>query len=75
MEDGEIMAEEFHNDFLHVVIDCNTGNGNLDKSIEKSILSYVYLTIYCVENGHMKKLLEKASIMANEFKKIEDQRK
>ena len=69
------MVEEFHNNFLHAVIDCNTGNSNLDSSIEKSILSYVYLTVYCVENGHMKELLEKASIMANEFKKIEEQRK
>ena len=69
------MAEEFHNSFLHVVIDCNTGNENLNKSIEKCILSYVYLTVYCIENGHMKELLEKASIMANEFKKIEEQKK
>lgn len=68
------MAEEFHNSFLHVVIDCNTGNGNLDKSIEKNILSYVYLTVYCIENGRMKELLEKASILTNEFKKMEEEK-
>lgn len=69
------MAEEFHNSFLHVVIDCNTGNSSLDKSIEKAILGYVYLVVYCAGNDYMKELLEKVSNVANDFQKREGKRK
>lgn len=61
------MVKEYHGEFLHVIIDCNTGNKNLDKSIESSILGYVYLAIYCLVEGKFSQLIKKTEELAKEF--------
>jgi hypothetical protein len=61
------MAKEYHSEFLHVIIDCKTGNENLDKSIESTILGYVHLAVYCLGTGKFGQLLEKIGTIAEEF--------
>ena len=31
------MVKEYHNDFLHFVVDCKTGNDEVDKGVESAI--------------------------------------
>lgn len=61
------MVKEYHGEFLHVIIDCKTGNKNLDKSIEGTILGYIYLIIYCIQEGKFGQLLKKSEEIAKEF--------
>lgn len=62
------MVKEYHEDSIHIIIDCKTGNKNLDQSIENSILGYVYMVIYCLETGRLHQLIGKTKDMAIEFK-------
>ena len=63
------MVKEYHNDFLHVVIDCKTGNEDMDKAIESSIAGYVYLVVYALEKEKMGVLIDKVQDIAKEFQK------
>lgn len=63
------MVKEYHNDFLHVVIDCKTGNEDMDKAIESSIAGYVYLVVYALEKEKMGALIDKVQDIAKEFQK------
>lgn len=61
------MVKEFHNEILHVVIDCKTGNSEIDKGVENGIAGYVYLVIYALEKGRMNVLLDKTKDIALGF--------
>lgn len=61
------MVKEFHNEFLHVVVDCKTGNDEADKGIENAITGYVYLVLYAVEIGKMLELIDKTRDIALGF--------
>lgn len=61
------MSKEYHDEFLHVIVDCKTGNESVDKGVENAILGYVYLAIYCLENGKFDQLIKKSREMAEEF--------
>jgi len=63
------MVKEYHNDFLHVVIDCKTGNEDMDKAIESTIAGYVYLVVYALEKEKMGALIDKVQDIAKEFQK------
>ena len=63
------MVKEYHNDFLHVVIDCKTGNEDMDKAIESTIAGYVYLVVYALEKEKMGVLIDKVQDIAQEFQK------
>lgn len=61
------MTKEYHDESLHVIIDCKTGNKILDQSIESTILGYVYMAVYCLEKDKFDQLIEKSREMAVEF--------
>lgn len=61
------MAREYHDEFLHVIVDCKTGNEILDQSVESTILGYVYLVVYCLEKDKFDQLIAKSGEMAVEF--------
>jgi hypothetical protein len=61
------MVKEFHNKFLHVVVDCKTGNDGTDKGIENAITGYVHLVLYAVESGKMFELIDKTKDIALRF--------
>lgn len=61
------MVKECHNQFLHVVIDCKTGDEILDKGIESNIAAYIYLVLYALGDGKIGELTEKMSAISNEF--------
>ena len=63
------MVEEFHNAFMHVVIDCKTGNDRVDKGIEIAIKAYVHIVVDAIENGRMYELLHKSRALAVELSK------
>lgn len=58
------MAKEYHDEFLHVITDCKTGNETLDQSIESTILGYVHMAVYCLEKGKFDQLIAKSREMA-----------
>lgn len=68
------MVEEFHNEYLHVMIDCKTGNHLLDKTIEKTIKGYVHLVAFCYECNKLGILIDKIQKIALDFKKKEVKR-
>jgi hypothetical protein len=61
------MVKEFHNEFLHVVVDCKTGNNETDKGIENAIIGYAYLVLYALEIGKTFELLDKTKDIALGF--------
>lgn len=61
------MAKEFHNDFMHFVIDCKTGNDNVDEAIENAIKGYVHIVIKALETGRMNEVFEKSRAIAVEL--------
>jgi len=63
------MVKEYHSEFLHVVIDCKTGNEYMDKAIESSISGYVHLVIHTIQTGQMGVLIDKTRDIAEEFHK------
>lgn len=65
------MVKECHTKFLHVVVDCKTGNEDMDKAIENSISGYVHLVIFALEKGKMGELIDKTQDIAQEFQKTE----
>lgn len=66
------MVKEYHDEFLHVIADCKTGNEILDQSVESTILGYVHLTVYCLEKGKFDQLIAKSREMAVEFSEQKD---
>ena len=66
------MTKEYHDEFIHVIVDCKTGKEILDQSIEDAILGYVYLAIYCLEKGKFGQLVAKSREMAVEFSRQTD---
>lgn len=61
------MVEEFHNDFMHFVIDCKTGNKRIDKGIENTIKGYVHMVVDALEAGRMNELIHKSRALAIEL--------
>ena len=61
------MVKEYHNQFLHVVIDCKTGNEAMDKGVESSIAGYIHLVLYALGTGKMGILSEKMEGISQEF--------
>lgn len=61
------MVEEFHNGFMHVVIDCKTGNNGADKGIEMTIKAYVHMVVNAVETGRMDELIRKSRALTVEI--------
>jgi hypothetical protein len=61
------MVEEFHNSYLHVVVDCKTGNIETDKGVELVIKAYLFMVIDALEKGRMKQLIDKSRALAVEF--------
>ena len=61
------MVQEYHDEFLHVVIDCKTGNPELDKAIEKTISGYIYLVIHAVKIGKLGLLIDKIQLICKDF--------
>ncbi len=66
------MVREFHNKFLHVVIDCKIGNKELDLAVEGCIAGYVHLVIHALETMQMGELIDKTQNIAQEFYKKRD---
>lgn len=66
------MVKEYHDESLHVIIDCKTGNETLDKGIEYTILGYVNLAVYCLEKDKFDQLATKSREMAVEFSEQKD---
>jgi hypothetical protein len=64
------MVKEYHNDFLHFVVDYKTGNDEVDKGVESAIKGYVYLVIYALEAGRMSELIAKSRGIAVEFSEV-----
>lgn len=63
------MVKEYHSKFLHVVVDCKTGNEEMDKAIESSISGYVYLVVHALQTEQMAVLIDKTQDIAQEFHK------
>ena len=63
------MVEEFHNDFIHFVIDCKTGDEMSDRRAEIAIKGYVHMVINALETGMMDELLHKSRALAVELSK------
>ena len=63
------MVKEFHNEFLHLVVDCKTGNKEMDKAIESSINGYIHLVVWALENREMGELIDRTQDIAQEFQK------
>lgn len=61
------MVEEYHDEFLHVIADCKTGDRRMDKAIEKMIAGYVHLIVYCVRTNQIPKLIDKMQDLAKYF--------
>lgn len=63
------MVKEYHSKVLHVVVDCKTGNEEMDKAIESSISGYVYLVVHALQTEQMGVLIDKTQDIAQEFHK------
>jgi hypothetical protein len=61
------MVKEYHNELLHVVVDCKTGNDGVDKGIENAIVGYVYLVLHALEVGKIDELIDKTKCIALGF--------
>lgn len=61
------MVKEYHNEFLHVVVDCKTGNEAIDEGVESSIAGYVYLVLYALGARKMDELTDKMRDITQEF--------
>lgn len=61
------MVKEFHNEFLHFVVDCKTGNDGADEGVESAIIGYVYLVLHALEIGKMPELLDRTKDIALAF--------
>lgn len=53
------MVEEYHDEYLHMMVDCKTGDHNLDKAIEMAVKGYVYLIVYCIQTDKFGEFLDK----------------
>lgn len=53
------MVKEYHNEFMHVIVDCKTGNDRIDEGVEKTIEGCVHMVVYALETGRMNELVEK----------------
>lgn len=62
------MVKEYHDELLHLIVECKTGNENLDRSIENAILGYVNLALYCLETDKFDQLITKTREIAVNFK-------
>lgn len=63
------MVEEYHDECLHVMVDCKTGNRDIDKAVEMSIKGYINLVVYSLKTGKFGELLDKVQHIGEEFKK------
>lgn len=61
------MVEEYHNEFVHVIVDYKTGNDGIDEGVEKTIKGFVHMVLYALETGRMNELVEKTRAMFIEF--------
>jgi hypothetical protein len=61
------VVKEFHNDFMHFVIDCKTGNKIIDERVENAIKGYVHMVVYALEDGRANELFHKSRSLAIEL--------
>lgn len=63
------MVEEYHDQFLHVMVDCKTGDPGTDKAVEHMMIGYANLVMYCVKTNKLSILIDKMEDLAKSFRK------
>lgn len=63
------MAKEYHEEFVHVIADCKTGNKAIDEGVECSIIGYVNLVMYALKTEKMNLLTSKMFAITQEIYK------